>query len=64
MQVAPWERAQRRWLACLKALGIDPVLHNRLFELALCKSWTAAVKARETERAALISERLPQLPLR
>ena len=48
----------------LKALGIDPVLHNRLFELALCKNWTAAVKARETERAALISERLSQLPLR
>ena len=47
----------------LRALGIDPVLHNRLFELALCKSWTAAVKERETERAALISERLSQLPL-
>ena len=46
----------------LQALGIDPTLHDRLFELALCKSWTVAVKAGETARAAMVGDRLSRLP--
>ena len=48
----------------LDALGVDPALHDRLFELALCKSWTFALKEGERDRAAFISERLRELPLR
>ena len=56
-----YRRAAQGYLA---ALGIVPALHDRLFELALSKSWTVAIKAGDTARAALISERLSRLPSR
>ena len=56
-----YRRAAQGYLA---ALGIVPALHDRLFELALSKSWMIAMKADDTARAAMICGRLSRLPLR
>ena len=45
----------------LEALGINPALHDQLFELALLKSWTEAVKESAAARAAFVAQWLARL---